>query len=64
MKISFNEHLRKKQRDELYGGFYKVCLQKIHMTSSEVRGVFLKFDDDIFEEFDLAFEECGPDMMR
>ena len=63
MKISFDEHLRKKQRDELYEEFDKVCLQKLHMTSSEVRGVFLKFEDDMFEEFDMAFEEGGPDAM-
>jgi len=63
MKISFDEHLRKKQREELYEEFDKVCLQKLHMTSSEVRGVFLKFDDDMFEEFDMAFEEGGTDAM-
>jgi len=63
MKISFDEHLRKKQREELYEAFDAVCLQKLHMTSSEVRGVFLKFDDDMFEEFDMAFEEGGPDAM-
>ena len=59
MKISFNEHHSKKQRDELYEAFDAVCLQKLHMTSGEVRRVFLEFTDDMFEEFKLAFEEVG-----
>jgi len=63
MKISFDEHRRKKQRDEHYKAFDAVCLQKLHMTSGEVRRVFLEFTDDMFEEFNLAFEEGGPDAM-
>ena len=48
-----------RQKNKLYEDFEKECLRVLHMTPNEVREVFLKFDDDIFEEFNEAFLEGG-----
>ena len=52
-----------RQRDKLYEDFEKECIRVLHMTSNEVRNVFLKFDDDMFDEFNDAFLEGGQSRM-
>ena len=52
-----------RQRDKLYEDFEKECIRVLHMTSNEVRNVFLKFDDDMFDEFNDAFFEGGKPQM-
>ena len=52
-----------RQRDKVYKDFEKECIRVLHMTSNEIRDVFLKFDDDMFDEFDKAFLEGGRPKM-
>ena len=52
-----------RQRDKLYEDFDKECTRVLHMTSNEVRNVFLKFGDDMFDEFNDAFLEGGKSQM-
>ena len=52
-----------RQRDKIYEDFDKECIRVLHMTSNEVRDVFMKFDDDIFDEFNDAFIVGGKAQM-
>ena len=51
------------QRDKLYKDFEVECVRVLGMTSNDVRNVFLKFDDDIYDEFNDAFLEGGKQQM-